>query len=341
MPLRHAAKRAAMLEALTASGAFDNAAVCTLIAQEMCEIDVPAASHLVDQLTRRLQTVQGLPVVAIRGAKGEGARRLKRSIGLVVNANRAMAGMGAVLASPPVLTQQHSTQTHASRWTRPSARSDDTAPSATLTAPLAPRPASAARRLATAPAARLGPPPTSRDLPPPWPPLAPLRPIPEAVVGAVAECWIAQLCATGCDRRELLKFTRLVCGLDGADFSRTLRALLRYHAGRGATADAAALEATYLTIEAILEHSRRRAPASGTAPLETRLLRVWYEPGAAAGPTLAATALHYKKILLGAQPAYLARRQAATRTAADGALERVIFALVSLFVCQVHPPPPL
>ena len=51
-------------------------------------------------------------------------------------------------------------------------------------------------------------------------------PIPDAVVGAVAECWIAQLAATAVDRRELLRYTRLVAGIDGTDFTRTLRALL-------------------------------------------------------------------------------------------------------------------
>jgi hypothetical protein len=267
LPLRHAARRAELLEALTASGGFDNADVCNLVAREMCELDAASASRLVDRLTRRLQTVQGLPVVQTRPGRGAGAgaARWRRSIGLVVSVQRATQGMGAVLATPPVLKVQHSHRT----------------------------------------------------------------PIPDAVVGAVAECWIAQLAATTVDRRELLRYTRLVAGIDGADFTRTLRALLAYHHEAAATATEASLEAVYLAVEAICEHSRRSSPPSATSPLEARLIDAWYAPGTSnaagggtveGGPTppraspahvaLEATALHFCKVLSGAQTDYAARAAA-------------------------------
>ena len=56
MPLKVPAQRVELLEALTASGAFDNAEVCTTVAAEMCALDKGAAVTLVDKLTRRLRT---------------------------------------------------------------------------------------------------------------------------------------------------------------------------------------------------------------------------------------------------------------------------------------------
>eukprot|EP00966_Prymnesium_polylepis_P267650 6182965-Prymnesium_polylepis.2 len=45
VPLKVGVRRAPLLEALTASGAFDNQEVCTAIAVEMCALDVGAAAQ--------------------------------------------------------------------------------------------------------------------------------------------------------------------------------------------------------------------------------------------------------------------------------------------------------
>ena len=164
MPLQIGAKRVELLEALTGSGAFDNPEVCLIVADEMCALDVAAATDLVNKLTKRLRAVPAVltgPPGLERTATGvlrqnEAKARWRRASG-AVKAAAAFGGTIGGLGPPPLITVQKSFNT----------------------------------------------------------------PIPNAVLGPVAEAWLSRLVATRCTKKEVLGFVRLLAGLDETDFSRT------------------------------------------------------------------------------------------------------------------------
>ena len=169
-------------------------------------------------------------------------------------------------------------------------------------------------------------------------------PIPGTVLAPVAEVWIASLCMhkyPKFPKSTLLAPIRLVAGIDTADLTRTLRALL-CHPDVGATgAPAPGDDALSVCrgITTILEHSRRHSPADGACALERALVDVWYEPSIPnAASTLERVAVHVAAILRTTQTDYERRRAAGVPSALDASLQRVIFALVAIFVCKLDKP---
>lgn len=169
------------------------------------------------------------------------------------------------------------------------------------------------------------------------------------------------------------RYIGLLAGLDQTDFCRTLTALLHFYHEAGATADAHSLEAVFCAVQTILEHSRRNSPPAGTCALELKLVETWCAPplpsrsqrgplahplpsrsrrawpplhryapevpSSAQSALLERAAVHFKEhVLLPRQKAYAERRAAKQSSTKDAALERVIFALVGVFVTKIDNP---
>jgi hypothetical protein len=105
MPLKVPAKRVELLEALTASGAFDHQEVCTTVATEMCALDKCAAVDLVDKLTRRLRTYPAIISTTVASPRGQGGgsdpkKRWHQAVGFFLAA-RAFAPAGSFAPPTP------------------------------------------------------------------------------------------------------------------------------------------------------------------------------------------------------------------------------------------------
>ena len=89
-----------------------------------------------------------------------------------------------------------------------------------------------------------------------------------------------------------------------------------------------------------MEHSRRKSPPHGACALETKLINIWYAPDVRhAHETLEKLATHFRALLLSnANSGYEARASSGELNARDKALERIIFAFVSTFMCKLDDP---